>query len=129
MHNPTRKFVSQKVVRENQKFQNCKTIASGDTVSVVNAQSRRVFRVWCSFGWTVRSCPILCLLGKWDTTNQVHFLNGPILSDFMFLEVYWENYINCQMHFFQRSDLIRFLFLFFCAGSGNILPASFNLVY
>jgi hypothetical protein len=29
--NPTRKIVSQKVVRENQKFQNSKTFASGDS--------------------------------------------------------------------------------------------------
>jgi hypothetical protein len=67
-------------------------------------------------------------LRKWYTTNQVHFLNGPILSDSMFLEVYWENYINGQMHFFQWPDLGRFYFYFyfFGASSGNIFPASSN---
>jgi hypothetical protein len=61
-----------------------------------------------------------------DIPRIKYILNGPILSDFMFLEVYWEIYINCQMHFFQWSDLVRFLFLFFCASSGNIFPASSN---
>jgi hypothetical protein len=53
------------------------------------------------------------VLGKRYTTNQVHFLNGPILSDFTFLEVYWENYINCQMHFFSMVGFCPiFIFIF-----------------
>lgn len=44
---------------------------------------------------------------------MLNSMNGQILSDFMFLEVHWENYTNSQMHFFQWSDLVRYFFLFF----------------
>jgi len=48
-------------------------------------------------------------------------MNGQILSDFMFLEVHWENYINGQMHFFNGQILSDFYFYFF-APVQEILP-------